>query len=186
MTTTPILTDPDKYQIELFADFSTLDPPLDAFQMTVTNGENGFDAGMYVTSGPASGTLGNRLVRVDRDRSVTVVKEGIQNAETLIFAQGDYGDGILICEPFDRRIRRLLPDGTLTTFAENASTPPFGPSTFAYGPDGFLYATDGAFDTEGVLGGGMFVTEGTNFKGPGKVWRITSNFSIASFSLKKT
>lgn len=151
MAASPILADPDKYQIELFADFSSLTPPLDAFQMTITTGENGFAPGMYVTSGPAQRTLGNRLVRVNGDGSITVVKEGIRNAETLIFAKGAYGDGMLIAEPFDQRIRRLLPDGTLTTFAENASTPPFGPSTFAYDSNGVLYATDGA---SGVLGKG--------------------------------
>jgi hypothetical protein len=144
MAATPILAEPDKYQIELFADFSSLAPPLDAFQMTITEGENGFAPGMYVTSGPAQGTLGNRLVRVNRDGSITVVKEGIRNAETLIFAKGAYGDGMLIAEPLDQRLRRLLPDGTLTTFAENVSTPPFGPSTLVYGPNDLLYATDGA------------------------------------------
>ena len=145
MAQTPILTNPDEYKIELFADFSSLAPPLDAFQMTITSGENGFEAGMYVTSGPSMGTLGDRLVRVDSQGAVTVVKEGLRNSETLVFAKGDYGDGILITEPFDRRIRRLLPDGTLTTFATIPPTDAaFGPSTLAYGPDNFLYATDGA------------------------------------------
>jgi hypothetical protein len=144
MAATPILANPDQYQIELFADFSSLNPPLDAFQMTITNGEHDFPAGMYVTSGPAQGTLGDRLVRVDAQGTITVVKEGIRNSETLIFARGAYGDGMLISEPFDQRIRRLLPDGTLTTFADNASTPPFGSSTFAYSSNGVLYATDGA------------------------------------------
>jgi hypothetical protein len=60
---------------------------------------------------------------------------------SLVFAQGPYGEGMFITEPLEMRIQRLLPDGTLTTFAE-VGTAPFGPTGLAYGPDDKLYVTD--------------------------------------------
>ena len=149
----PILADPDKFEVELFADFASEGLDVNGFQLTITGGENGFPPGLYVTPGPDQ--FGDSLLRVDGKDQVSVVTTALSNAESMVFARGSYGDGILITEPRDFRIRRLLADGTLTTFADNVSAPPFGPAVLAYGPGGrpggSLFATDGSSgsDTNG-------------------------------------
>lgn len=49
----PVLADPEKFSIELCADLKPFGR-LKAFQLTFTDGENGFGQGLYVTSGPAA------------------------------------------------------------------------------------------------------------------------------------
>lgn len=150
---TPIVADPTRFKVELFADFSAIDPDLDAFQLTMTSGENGFGPGLYVTPSPSRQPGGDRLIRVTAKHQFEIVNtnELLQSGETMVFARGSYGKGILVTEPRDLRIRRLLPDGSLSNFAENVSTTPFGPTVLAYGPNDLLYATDGSTgnDTQG-------------------------------------
>lgn len=144
----PILVDPSRFRIELFADLATVDPNLDAFQLTVSPGQNGFPAGLYVTPGPSFPPGGDRLMRVDSNGAISIVTSGLSSAESMVFAQGAYGDGILISEPRNQQIQRLLPDGTLTTFATNVGAAPFAPPVIAYGPSGMLFATGGSAGTD--------------------------------------
>src|SRR5262245_26456797 len=118
----PILIDP-RFQVSIFGDLAPLGR-LKAFQLTVTSGENGFPAGLYVTSGPAPDDRSDRLVRIDALGQPTVVKSGFTTNEGLLFARGAYGDGMLITEPQLQRIDRLLSDGTRPVFT-NGFTPPF-------------------------------------------------------------
>ncbi|MFQ5940076.1 MAG: hypothetical protein ACE5KA_00030 [Nitrososphaerales archaeon] len=136
----PILVDPDRFKVELFADLDDFEGLPRAFQLTITGGENGFQKGLYVTSGPVGGIESDRLFHVDELGSVKVVKDGFDTIDTLVFAQDQYGDGMLITEPSKLRILRLLPDGTITTFAE-LGTEPRGPAILTY-HEGVLYVTD--------------------------------------------
>jgi len=139
----PQMVEPDRFDIELFADLTELGGFPRAFQMTLTQGENGFPKGLYLTSGPVRGTASDRLFHVDEKGQVSVVKDGFNSTQTMVFANGPYGDGMLITEPRELRIQRLLSDGSISTFAE-LGTAPFGPSVITYGSDGNLYVTDSA------------------------------------------
>ena len=55
-------------------------------------------------------------------------------------------------------------DGTLYQLSGSSELMPFLSN---------IDAIDVAFDTEGILGGGMFASDGTNRSGPGKIWRVT-------------
>ena len=139
----PFLADPDNFQVELFADLGEY-PRNWTFRMDLTSGENGFPAGLYVPGGPSFAADGQvrGLFRVDGPNDVKLVEGGFDNGiESIIFAKGDYGEGMLLAQPQSLKILRLLADGTLTTFAE-LGTEPFGPASLAYGADSFLYATD--------------------------------------------
>jgi hypothetical protein len=140
----PTLSEPlrDSFKVELVADLHTaLGRRPKVFQLVLTNGEHGFPPGMYITTGPAGDDRSDRLLYMGEPGKIEVVRDGFHSNMTLVFAQGDYGEGMLIAEPLERRIRRLLPDGTLSTFAE-LGTEPFGPAGLAYGPDKALYVTD--------------------------------------------
>jgi hypothetical protein len=154
--TSPVLADPDKFSIELCADLVPFGR-LNAFQLTFNNGENGFPAGLYATSGIAGDDSSDRMVRIedclgeDGIQEVKVVHEGFQSNEAMLFARGAYGEGMLVTDPLNQQILRItLEGGGLTsesTFASGFTTP-FGPANIAYGPDpnGILsevvYATD--------------------------------------------
>jgi hypothetical protein len=66
------LARPDEFKIELFADFATFGR-LKAFQLTLTKGEHGFPAGLYVTSGPTGDDRSDRLIYLNRDRKASVM-----------------------------------------------------------------------------------------------------------------
>lgn len=142
----PQMVSPDQFDIELFADFEELGR-LKAWQLTITSGEQGFPPGLYVTSGPIPDDRSDRLIHIDIEGNINVVKDGFKSNESLVFARGLYGEGMLISEPQEQRIVRLLSDGTISTFAAGF-TPPFGPAVLMYGPDPLnpsleiLYATD--------------------------------------------
>lgn len=99
-----------------------------------------------MTSGPFGGGRSDTLYRIDAAGVIETVKAGFESNEALVFAQGDYGAGMLISDIRGQKILRLLSDGTLTTFA-NVGSSPFGPAVLAYGPDGRLYATDASGGT---------------------------------------
>jgi uncharacterized membrane protein YgcG len=139
----PILANPDQFGIELFADLASLGRPK-AFQLTISSGEHGFPEGLYVTTGPAGDDRSDRLLRIDRRGRIHVVQEGFHSNETMVFARGAYGDGILITEPLEQRILRLRSDGTRTTFA-SVGTAPFGPTGMNYGPDPQREFSEGLF-----------------------------------------
>lgn len=130
-----------KFSTQVFADFSPIAGANKPWQITITSGENGFAAGMYLTSGPFGAGRSDTLYRVDAQGAITPVAQGFTSNEALVFAHGAYGDGMLITDIRGQQILRLLADGTMSTFATLGSTP-FGPAVLAYGPDGFLYATD--------------------------------------------
>jgi hypothetical protein len=123
------------FQIELYADFGMLPGAPRASGLLMGNGENGFPKGLYVTGDfdrPIS-----RILRVDGPNQVTLVTDGLSSSETALFAQGAYGTGMFISVPTDLQIKRLLPDGTLTTFA-TLGTAPFGPAHMVYFQDSLL------------------------------------------------
>lgn len=136
---TPKLENPDKFEIQLCASLAEFGR-LKVFQLTFTNGENGFPPGLYVTSGPAGDDRSDRLIRVDQCMSkdsmqnVTIVKDGFVSNEALVFARGAYGDGMLISVPLKQQIMRLSSNGTLTNFT-SVGTAPFGPAGINFGPD---------------------------------------------------
>lgn len=137
------LADTKNFKLAPFADLTGY-PRNWAFNMLITKGEQGFPAGMYVTGGPSFGNdkEKRRLFRVDGTGTVTVVEDRFEKGlETLVFARGAYGQGLLLSEPQSLRINRLLADGTLSVFA-TLGTPPFGPTGLAYGPGDALYVTD--------------------------------------------
>ncbi len=125
----------------VFADFSTLPGAPKPWQLTITSGENGFAPGLYATTGPFSGGRSGSLYRFDSAGTPTVVRSGFTSNESIVFAQGLYGDGMLVSDILGRQILRLSSDGTLSQFAAVGSAP-FGPAVMAYGPDGWLYVTD--------------------------------------------
>ncbi len=135
----PVLANPGLFQIELVADFAPLGAETEVLHLTITGGENGFPPGMYVTSPFSLGT--HRLFRVDGAYQITEVLDGLNNPESILFARGAYGDGMLISEASELRILRLLSDGTLATFA-SLGTPTFGPVGMVYGADDLLYVMD--------------------------------------------
>jgi hypothetical protein len=137
----PEIVDWQNFQLELFADLEQLEGYPRAFQVTITEGEDGFPAGLYVTSGPVKGSDSDRLFHIDTMGKVSVVKDGFSGVDSLIFANEQYGEGMLLTEPWGLRIVRLLPDGSLSTFAE-LGTSPVGPSIMEYDPQGSLYVTD--------------------------------------------
>jgi hypothetical protein len=136
-----LVNNPLKFQVKLFADFSQIEGLPKVFQLTVTNGTDGFPAGLYVTSGPTDDERSNRLFHIDKMGNVSVVSDGFRSNEALVFAHGEYGDGMLVTEPLQQRIVRLFPNGSMTTFAK-VGTPPFGPADLTYGADNLLYVTD--------------------------------------------
>jgi hypothetical protein len=139
----PELADPDRFTIELFAVFDeTIEGGIadDAFQMVFSHGEHGFPVGMFVSGGPGSE---DRIFFIDENAEIRPFALGFHSSEGMVFARGQYGEGLLIAEPRENRIQRLLADGTVETFTE-LGTSPFGPMGIVYGPhDEFLYAADG-------------------------------------------
>jgi len=137
----PVLADPSRYKISLYADLTPFGFHTKSLQLTITPGENGFAAGMYVTSPFTPSPNPDRLFFVTGPGAVSTVNSALDTPENLVFARGAYGDGMLISEPSNNRLQRLLADGTLTTFA-SLGTAPFGPTGLAYDAGGNLYATD--------------------------------------------
>jgi hypothetical protein len=129
------------FSTQLFADFSSITGANKPWELTITPGQNGFAAGLYATTGPFAGGKSDTLYRVDASGNINTVKGGFISNESLVFARGAYGNGMLISDILGQQILRLLSDGTLSTFASLGSTP-FGPAVLAFGPDGLLYATD--------------------------------------------
>lgn len=142
----PVLERPDLFRIELFADFGSLGASAgDAFQLTISPGEGGFAPGLFVTPGPLTGPRGNSLYRIDAAGGIHTVTSGLEGAESMVFARGAYGSGILVSEPRSQRVRRVMPDGTVVPFASVITPGPFGPPVIAYGDDGRLYGSGGSF-----------------------------------------
>lgn len=160
-----ILARPELFDVELFdpprlyENLSRFEGIPLAFHMTLTGEEAGFPRGLYVTSGPLPGSVeippdsGNfvpasdRLFHLANQFSATVFAEGFNSCEAMVFAQGAYGNGLLITEPRENRIQRLqlvshLP--VITTFSANAGTAPFGPAGLTYDNNLNLYMTDAA------------------------------------------
>ncbi len=142
----PLAAEPDKFQVELFADLSDIYPPDEErpeykfFALTINKGDNGFKPGLYVTGGPFPPPRGTEIYRVDSSGKISVVVTGFESNETMLFARGQYGEGMLVTEPRQGRIRRVLanPDGTGTLVSEPVAVvgdPSFGPIVITYGPD---------------------------------------------------
>jgi hypothetical protein len=137
----PWLINNEKYKINLFADFSNIEGMPKVFQLTISNGSNGFPAGMYITSGPTDDERSDRLFFINTTGNVSVLSSGFKSNEALIFAKGKYGNGILITEPLQQHIQRILPSKIVNLFT-TIGTPPFGPAAMTFGPDDLLYVTD--------------------------------------------
>ncbi len=178
-TAIPVMADPNLFSVELYADFAPLGGNLKAFDLLLTGGEQGFQAGLYVTSGPTGDTRSDRVVRIDGPGLVTPVKSGLVSNEGAVFSQGSYPPGMLIAIPRQQRIVQLLPDGTMNTFA-SGFTAPFGPTGIVFGLDGALYASDNSshylvrIDSAGVVTPFAAIDD-SNPKGPA-VSAFTSPF----------
>jgi hypothetical protein len=46
----PTIVDPSQFAIDLFADLTPLGPEREVLHLTITPGQNGFPAGMYLTT----------------------------------------------------------------------------------------------------------------------------------------
>lgn len=139
----PTVVDPKNFKIELFADLKEF-PRNWTFDLTLTKGENSFPPGLYIPGGPsfAPDQEKKRLLRVDKTGKVSTVSDRLEKGiEIMVFARGKYGDGILVSELQSLRIVRVLPDGTISTFAQ-VGTAPLGPTQMNYGSDGLLYVPD--------------------------------------------
>ena len=137
----PRPADPDAFAVDRFATFDGLEGGLadDAFQLLFSTGERDVPPGLFVSGGSGSD---DRLFLLGPDGGIRVFATGFTGSEGMVHATGDYGEGLLVAEPRETRIRRVLPDGTVRAFA-SVGTDPFGPAGLAYGPhDGRLYATD--------------------------------------------
>lgn len=132
----PWLINNEKYKINLFADFNIEGMPK-VFQLTISNGSNGFPAGMYITSGPTDDERSGRLFFINTTGNVSVLSSGFKSNEALIFAKGKYGNGILITEPLQQHIQRILPSKIVNLFT-TIGTPPFGPAAMTFGPDDLI------------------------------------------------
>jgi len=142
----PLAAEPNKFKVELFADLSDIYPPEEGrpehkfFALTINNGEGGFKPGLYATAGPFPLPRGTEVYRIDRSGKVSVFVNGFESNESILFARGRYGSGMLVTEPRRGRIRRVLPntDGTGMLVAEPFAVvgdPSFGPIVMTYGPD---------------------------------------------------
>ena len=138
--------EPNKFKVELFADLSDFYPPREGrpeykfFALVIHNGESGFKPGLYATGGPFPPPRGAEIYRVDRSGKISVVVRGFESNESILFARGQYGNGMLVTEPRRGRIRRVLanPDGTGTLVAEPFAVvgdPSFGPIVMTFGYD---------------------------------------------------
>ena len=142
----PLAAEPNKFKVELFADLSDIYPPKEGrpeykfLALTISNGEGGFKPGLYATAGPFPLPRGTEVYRIDRSGKVNVVVAGFESNESILFAHGQYGDGMLVTEPRRGRIRHVLanPDGTGTLVPEPFAVvgdSSFGPIVMTYGPD---------------------------------------------------
>jgi hypothetical protein len=133
------LTDTVNFQVELYADLSEFGNAK-VFGLVVSEGEDGFPPGLYVTSGPAPDDRADRMFRIIGPGQVELVKDGFHSNFQMVFANGPYGEGILVTEPLEQRILRLQADGSVTVFAYEF-TPPFGPSALLYDAEGGMLLT---------------------------------------------
>ena len=93
--------------------------------------------------------------------AVTQLTDGLNGAELLTFGPGGpFGTDLFVpttggAATADGFVFTMSSDGTLTLFMSN------------------LDAVSVAFDTQGILGGGMFVSDINDNLGAGKIWRVT-------------
>jgi hypothetical protein len=133
----PRVADPHRFRIDLYADFAGLPDNPRANYLLLSNGENGFQKGLYVSGGFDRAI--SKVLLVSGPSQVNIVKGFPLNTDDLVFARGPYGNGMLISTV--QGIDRLFPDGTSTRFA-SVGTPPFGPIGLDYF-QGTLLAADG-------------------------------------------
>lgn len=134
----PAISNPDLFEVQLYADFAQFGR-LKAFSMLITNGENGFLPGMYVTSGPSGDDRSDRIVYISPSGSAEVFATGFNSSEDLIMANSEYGIGMFVTQPLKQNIVRLLPDGTHTIFTSVGSAP-FGPAGIVLDAQGLIIA----------------------------------------------
>ncbi len=142
----PKLEDTENFSLELVADLAEFEGFPKAFYMLLEDGSNGFPPGLYISSGPAVGSLtteNDRLFLLDPSGNTSVFHAGFEGGnEAMVFAKGDYGEGMLITAPNELAILRLSANGELSTFIESVGTEPFGLTGMAYDDKGILRACD--------------------------------------------
>ena len=146
-----------------------LDARLDAIEAILLAGQANLGSGLAATrvaivepislnpdgrGGLLVGEAGTgRVRRIDADGTMGLYVDGEVGEHKLDFSRAASHrvgpDGSLyVCEVLENRIRRLKPDGTLETVAQNARTgsglvagakPDFAPRSLAFGPAGELY-----------------------------------------------
>jgi len=105
----PKLVNPEKYNIELFADLSSQEGAPKAFQLTIADGKRSLPAGLYVTTGPLSGTHSDRIFQIEAPDKINVFASGLESSETMLVADGKYGEGVLVSSPLLQQIMRVQP-----------------------------------------------------------------------------
>src|SRR5690606_20171841 len=119
------------------------------------------------------------IFSVSSSGTITPLATGLNGVELLTLGPGGVFSEDLFLATLGTRfnsdgaIYTLSPDGALTPFMTN------------------IDAIHVAFDTEGVLGGGMFVSDLTQRAGSGKICRVTptsvvpepSSFTLVAFPL---
>lgn len=141
----PELANPEKFEVELFADLGFVDGVASkAFQLTLVYEGSGLPPGLYITS-PFLSEPPWRLLYADKSGEIAIVSEAFTGVKSIIPAWGDYGEGLLATRPFDQTIAYmadLTGEEEPVTFAE-LEPGPTGPMSLVYGHDGLLYATGG-------------------------------------------
>lgn len=135
----PVLSNADDAEIELFVDLEAAGFSGKITALLPTDGSRGFDPGFVFISGLTADNIAKNdaIYHADLEGNVTQLVQGLEDPFSLVFAEGEYGEGILFSEIGAQRIARLLPDGTVTTTAELERFP----FQLTYGPEGLLYFT---------------------------------------------
>ena len=146
MVNVPHLLDTVNFKLEPFVDFETVfSGHPKAFYMQLSEGVNGFPRGLFVSSGPAVGSLStenDRLFFVDSSANASVFINGFHSGnEAFVFAKSPHGTGMLITAPQSNQILRADNYGNISVFASSVGTSPFGPAGITYRGDS-LYVSD--------------------------------------------
>lgn len=133
----PMLEDPDRFQIELFAELEDVESLPKAITLLILSDANDFDPGLYFTSGyiPSGHPGKTGVFFISLDGEVRTLTDEL-DAFALVSPTAQYGEGLIVSDVEDGRLVRVFANGAVETFSEGDSL--FG---LTFGPDGLLYGT---------------------------------------------